>query len=132
MPPQELGAVLYFTFSCGCFLQVTNAIPCSPCSDDSDCLPFLEHCQIPEELQNIPDFLISSKSLSEDDSKGRCDYFTSINKIILNKIIKFTQHYLHAVFLYYPDLYHIQRTFTTTFKGRMQSHLRIVETLVIS
>ena len=81
MPTLELGTVLYFTLSCGCFLQFTTAIPCSPCSDDSDCLPFLEHCQIPEELQNIPDFLISSKSLSEDDSKGRCDYFTSINKM---------------------------------------------------
>ena len=80
MPTLELGTVLYFTLSCGCFLQFTNAIPCSPCSDDSDCLPFLEHCQIPEELQNIPDFLISSKSLSEDASKGRFDYFISINR----------------------------------------------------
>ena len=81
MPPLELGAVLYFTFSCGCFFQFTTAIPCSPCSDDSDCLTFLEHCQIPEELQNIPDFLLSSKSLSEDESKGRCDYYISINRM---------------------------------------------------
>ena len=81
MPLLELGTVLYFTLLFGCFFKFTTAIPCSPCSDDIDCLPFLEHCQIPEELQNIPDFLISSKSLSEDDSKGRCAYFTSINKM---------------------------------------------------
>ena len=39
---------------------------------------------------------------------------------------------MQLVFLYYLDPYHIQRTFTTTFRGKMKRHPHIVETLVIS
>ena len=29
-------------------------IPCSPCEHDSDCLPYLEFCNLPNELFNFP------------------------------------------------------------------------------
>ena len=40
-----------------CHLSMTSATPCSPCSTNDQCIPYLEFCQLPFEPFDLPDFL---------------------------------------------------------------------------
>ena len=73
----DMGPASMFTLVFGycCLFSITSAIPCSPCDIDSDCLSFLEYCQLPDDLIEIPDFLLNAKKLHKED-KSRERYET--------------------------------------------------------
>ena len=82
----KLCLVIVITY----LVSVATGIPCSPCEQDSDCLPYLEYCNLPNELFNFPstsfeDFNshqnnFNEKHRNKNRNKGKGRYDTPEDK----------------------------------------------------
>ena len=67
--------MLYLTLIISCIFCFASGVPCSPCDDDSECLPYVEYCQLPNALFDVPDFILDKeKSQNHELDSGRYQY----------------------------------------------------------